>query len=419
MDKGILMYETTLGDDAWSRIHEIGSADILIGIPSHRNGRTIGEVVRAIAEGIATYFPRQRVVVMNADGGSSDNTTRHVLETPMPENVEKLVTVYVGTMGKGTAVRAIFEAAAALEVQACAVIEARAPGITPQWLPTLIHPILDGYDLAVACYQRSAYSAALSDNLAYPLLRLFYNADLREPLAGEFSIAGDVAAEMAGHDIWETDVSRFGINIWLMIQAIVEQKRVAQVDLGYRGETSGEPGLLQDARLLHTIGTLFRSLSVHRKVWQKEAPAQVIPFHGGRCPDRSVPCRACVEELFHAFRQGRKHYLQEWRQVLLPSTLQAVEALASQPSPDTFQFPLPLWVRVALEFAVVYNRGEGDPDKVAEALLPLFYGRAATYVRQTEGMTPAEREQVVQEIVEAFIAAKPFFLKYWAEYQPW
>jgi hypothetical protein len=418
MDRGILMYETTLGDDAWARIHEIGSADILIGIPSHRNGRTIGEVVRAVAEGIATYFPRQRVVVMNADGGSSDNTTRHVLETPMPENVEKLVTVYVGTMGKGTAIRAIFEAAAALEVQACAVIEARAPGITPQWLPSLIQPILSGHDLAVACYQRSAYSAALSDNLAYPFLRLFYNADLREPLAGEFCIAGDVAADMAGHDIWETDVSRFGINIWLMIQALVENKRVVQVDLGYRGETSGEPGLLQDARLLQTIGTLFRSLSVQRKIWQKELPLQRVPFHGGRCPDRPVPCPACADALLRSFLQGRKHYLEEWRQVLMPSTLGAVEALLAH-SAATFEFPLPLWVQVALEFAVVYNRGEGDPDKVAEALLPLFYGRAATYMRQTEGMTPAEREKVVQEIVEAFTAAKPFFLKYWAEYQPW
>ena len=38
-------------------IAEVGKADILVGIPSFNNARTIGHVVRAVQAGLAKYFP--------------------------------------------------------------------------------------------------------------------------------------------------------------------------------------------------------------------------------------------------------------------------------------------------------------------------------------------------------------------------
>ena len=98
--RGILMYESALGDDARRRLREIGRADVVVGIPSHRNARTIGEVVRAVAEGITVYLPNQRVVLVNADGGSSDNTSLRG-DAPVGTNVERLIAVAEDGMGKG------------------------------------------------------------------------------------------------------------------------------------------------------------------------------------------------------------------------------------------------------------------------------------------------------------------------------
>jgi glucosylglycerate synthase len=418
MDKGILMYESTLDADARVRLKEIGWADIVIGIPSHRNGRTIGEVVQAITRGISTYLTGYRVVLMDADGGSSDNTMRSVAEASVPDNVEKVVTNYVGPTGKGTAVRAIFEASAELNAKACMVVEARAHGITPEWLPALLTPVLSGQDMALACFQHSAYAAALTDNLAYPFLRVFFDADLREPLVTECCIAGSLAAEMAGEDVWETDVARFGINVWLALRALDEKQRVIQVDLGYRGESGAEPGALTDAHFLHTVGTLFRALGIHRHLWQKNPPERVIPFHGERSADRFVPSRDCVPALLDGLYVGQQHYESEWRRVLYPDTLQAVLDQLRQPR-ESFGFPARLWARVAIEFAVNYNRGEGDPDKVIESFLPLYCGRAAAYVGQTQHLTPAARETVAQEIVQTFADMRPLFFDLWSEYQTW
>jgi hypothetical protein len=54
------------------QLKEIKEADILIGIPSYNNARTIGHVVRAVMAGLAKYFPKARAVLVNSDGGSTD-----------------------------------------------------------------------------------------------------------------------------------------------------------------------------------------------------------------------------------------------------------------------------------------------------------------------------------------------------------
>ena len=56
------------------QLKEIKEADILIGIPSYNNARTIGHVVRAVMAGVAKYFPKAKAVLVNSDGGSTDGT---------------------------------------------------------------------------------------------------------------------------------------------------------------------------------------------------------------------------------------------------------------------------------------------------------------------------------------------------------
>ena len=411
----ILMYDTSLGRDARRRIKQIRWADVLIGIPTHRNARTLGEVLDAVSRGLGLYLSNRRVVLMDADGGSSDNTVREFVELDVPRNVEKLIVAYEGPTGKGTAIRSIFGAAVALAVKACAVVEARAPGISPDWMPGLIDPAFRGDDIVFGCYERSAYAAALTDNLAYPFVRMFCNADLRDPLASEFCVSRGAAEELANWDIWETDVTRFGVNAWIAMHCLARGLRISQAGLGFRGEGSGEPGALGDARFTQSIGTLFRLLSIHRRFWQSSPPEHHIPSLGDYCSGRVLPCPECGASLVNAVYDGRSRYEAMWRRVLASRTLKAFLSLLDGPG-DEFVFPLDLWVRIVLEFAVVYNEGEGDPDRVIEALLPIFPAPAATYMRETEGLSTAQREQVVQQICDAFLGARTPFLQKWNRY---
>jgi len=48
-------------EDIHARLTEIGKADILVGIPSYNNARSIGHVVRAVQAGLAKCtFPKEK-----------------------------------------------------------------------------------------------------------------------------------------------------------------------------------------------------------------------------------------------------------------------------------------------------------------------------------------------------------------------
>lgn len=417
-ESGILRYETTLNPEARERVKEIGWADLLVGIPSYRNGRTIGEVLEAVTEGIATYLPDKRVVLMNADGDSTDNTVTKVKEIEISPNVKKLCIVYKGKSGKGLAIRSILEAAACLETKACVVVEARAPGICPEWLPRLVKPVLAGDDIAFACYNKSAYGASLADNLFYPFLRVFLSADLREPLCSEFCIRTELGEKLAGKDVWETDVAQFGVNVWIAIQALVEGWDISQVPLGFRGDPSGEPGDLLDTRFEHSVGTLFRLLTVHEDLWRKGPPHRHLPFSRPWNLDVTPPCRDCIGDLMDGMHEGWEVYGEDWEAILSSETFSEVTNLLAQDKGE-FVFSENLWASVVMEFAMSHNRGDGDPDRIGKSLLPLFYGRTATYVEQTKELTLAEREAIVHKVVAAFLDLKSSFIRQWSQYDSW
>src|SRR6476620_7067980 len=74
-------------------VARIGSAAIMVGIPSFKNAATIGYVARAAQAGLVQYFPDLRPVLVNADAGSPDGTQRVMVETEPPDSVERILLV--------------------------------------------------------------------------------------------------------------------------------------------------------------------------------------------------------------------------------------------------------------------------------------------------------------------------------------
>src|SRR5258705_12861356 len=98
----------TLDEQLRSGISRIGSADVVVGIPSFRNAATIGYVAATAAKGLQEYFPGARVAIVNADGGSEDGTPDRVVEGA--SGVPVAVGRYIGPPGKGSPFRARFTA---------------------------------------------------------------------------------------------------------------------------------------------------------------------------------------------------------------------------------------------------------------------------------------------------------------------
>src|ERR1700736_4420697 len=70
----VLAEESILTDDFLRELMNVGEVDILVGLPTYNDAATAGRVVQAVRAGLLKYFPRQREVIINADGGSKDAT---------------------------------------------------------------------------------------------------------------------------------------------------------------------------------------------------------------------------------------------------------------------------------------------------------------------------------------------------------
>src|SRR6266581_2818989 len=69
-----LAEDNFLTDDFLRQLINVGEVDILVGLPTHNNAKTIGSIVHKVQSGILSGFPRERAVIINADGRARDGT---------------------------------------------------------------------------------------------------------------------------------------------------------------------------------------------------------------------------------------------------------------------------------------------------------------------------------------------------------
>src|SRR5690242_6184382 len=328
-----------LPDDARRAAESIGQAGIVIGIPSYNNGRTIGHVVRAANAGLSKYFPHLTGVVINSDGGSTDNTREAVLSARVEDGHLMLLSTpmgvghrfsfpYHGIPGKGSAFRLIFQMAAALGARACAVIDSDLRSITPEWIEHLVRPVLlAGFDFVAPYYQRHKYDGSITNSIVYPLTRSLYGLRVRQPIGGEFGVSARLVHRYLERDDWETDIARYGIDIWMTTIAIAEGFRVCQSFLGAKLHDAKDPGSDLSAMLHQVVGSVFMLMREYESVWQKRTGSVPAELFGFRFDVGLEPIAVNVERMITAFCSGCSELGEVWKLALQPETYAAVAAL--------------------------------------------------------------------------------------------
>jgi glucosylglycerate synthase len=306
---------TPLTPPTEARIQEIGSAEVLVGIPSYNNADTVAHVVRAVSVGLAKHFPGRRAVLVNSDGGSSDQTPaivartaidfEHLFIADQQSILHRIVTPYHGIPGKGSAFRTIFEIARRLNARACAVVDADLRSISPEWIELLLRPILEeGYDYVAPYYLRHKYDGTITNSLAYPLTRALYGRRVRQPIGGEFGFSGALAAHYLDQHVWESEVARFGIDIWMTTEAIASGARICQSFLGAKIHNPKDPSADLSAMLTQVMGALFALMEKHEVLWSRLEGSQPVPLFGFTYEVGVEPVHVNMERMVLHYRQG-------------------------------------------------------------------------------------------------------------------
>lgn len=411
--------------DTESLLEAIGTADILVGIPSFNNAATVGHVVRAVSAGLAKYFPGYRAVLVNADGGSSDQTSAIVAHTMVDLDplfisdrqsaLHRIVTPYHGIPGKGSAFRTIFEIARRLNVAACAVVDSDLRSITPEWMELLLHPIIkEGYDYVAPYYRRHKYDGTITNSIAYPLTRALYGLCVRQPIGGEFGFSGHLAQHYLEKHVWESDVARFGIDIWMTTEAITSGAKVCQSFLGAKIHNPKDPAADLSSMLMQVVGALYALMEAHPTSWIPITSSQPIPIFGFQYEVGVEPVHVNVERMVTLFHLGLTDLESIWTRILTEDSMRQLAQLRDVAVQD-FRIPDPLWVQVIYDAALAYHRSVLPREHLLKALTPLYLGKTASFVLDTQGLTSAEAERHVEALCQTFEKQKDYLVTRWPQ----
>lgn len=410
------MTAATLPEQVKADLERIGAAELIVGLATDGPSPTVPAVAAAIRAGLDTHFPGHAVAVIHVDSAASAETVAQL--TP---GLGDLRTVHVRPphhstdveLERSEAVERILDLGRRLEARAIVVLNSDSAGTTADWVQALGEPVLkEGYGFVLPIYQRNRYEGTLTQTVVVPFVRALFGRQLVHPLAGEFACSGDAADFLLKQDVWSTDLGRHGLEFWLPVAAMERRLPLGQAVLGRRivsPQRHPEP-------LGHAVGrvanALFSLAERFETAWLDVRGSEAVRTFGAPSEPLIESAAIDPERMQVGFRQGVRDLLPIWERILAPENLGDVLALGER-SPERFRFRDRLWARVVYDFLLAYRTRVVYRSHVAQALAPLYLGRAASLVLETRHRPVSAMSQMAERLGRAFEEEKPYLVDRW------
>lgn len=384
--------------------------DIVVGIPSFNNAGTIAHVIGTAVRGLARHFGGRPSLVLNSDGGSPDGTPdvamdaarAAVAELPAETaaRIEARTLRYRGPSGKGSAFLEIFETAVRRGAKGLVVLDADLRSVAPDWIERLGAPTVEGRaDLVAPLYQRHKFDGTITNSIVFPMTDALFGGGVRQPIGGDFGVSGRLAELYASKPVWDTDVARFGVDLWMTTTALAEGFAVAQAHLGAKVHDPKDPGQHLAGMLVQVVGTAFVLLETYEDVWTMEVVAPPAPILSEPRTVQLDPVRVNAAGMEEQFRFGVENLDSVYAACLPPRVLAELQELAAGERPDISDH---LWARIIISYAIAHHRRVISRDQLVRSLTPLYLGRTATFVRRNAETTDEEAEADVRRLAGVF-----------------
>jgi glucosylglycerate synthase len=425
-----LLDDKALTKELVEHVSELEGCRVLCGIPSFNNAGTIGHVVRAVEAGLRRYFPDVPSAIVISDGGSEDGTPQAALEatTTADEDLllidrkaaipKRTVITYPGISGKGSAFRGIFTVAKILNAEACGVFDSDLRSVTPQWVENLVGPVLwHEQDFVAPIYARHKYDGTITNAIAYPLTAALYGYRLRQPIGGDFGFSGSLAEHWTKKDVWDTDVARYGIDIWMTTIALTEGFRVCQATLGAKLHDPKDPGAHLGPMFRQVVGSLFALAGRYVNRWIDVNEIKTVPTYGFRAATTAEEIKVRSGRLTWRFIEGYMKYREIWEYILARETQSAVMRATDEAAERTEGFVLPfeVWAHIVYDYLVAFNAKLVDVSSLLDSLIPLYFARTATFIQEAAGDDQTQAEERIARFGDLFLERKGYLRARWEE----
>ena len=379
----------------------MGDIDILVGIPSYNNEETIGFVVEQVDKGLRKYFPKKKALIVDSDGSSSDGTQK-AFENAVTETEKHFVKYKNPVPGKWSAFKEIWEIGLEKGAKQFVVVDSDLRSIKPEWINKMVTPLEGKTDYCTPYYSRHKYDGTITNQICFPLMYGLFCHNIRQPIGGDFSFSSRLAKFWLNQDVWQSNVAKFGIDIFMTSNAILNGFEVKQVFLGSKVHDAKDPAENLKPMFEQVVGTLFGIVSRQKEKWEtlKEVKQVEVLAKEGFVEPQELSVNA--EKMLNNFVEGRKEQEKNWQDILSSEVFEEVQAMEN-PSIES-----ELWSKIVFDSIAAFK---GNENKVIDALIPLWLGRNYSFIQETKEMANEEAEKRIIAQGKLFFANRKYLVE--------
>lgn len=383
---------------------KIKKADIIVGIPSFNEADGIGFVTKKNDSGLNRYFPSSRNVIINTDNNSPDNTKEAFLRTKT-KTPKIYISTRQGILGKGNNLYNFFNKVTRLNGKIVIIVDADLKSIESEWIKKLGRPIEKGFDFILPLYERNEYDGSITNHICYPLVYGLLGMNIRQPIGGEFAFSRILIDYLLKKD-WTRNVRNYGVDIFLTLNAIFGNFKIAQTDLRNKIHKPSTPRL--GPMFFQVADTIFRSLVQNKKEWLKDVKDYTPPILY-RAKNHAKPQKLPVD-----YKDLKQKSLYEFslhyealKKYLPANIYRDLEKMYFQNK--ILNINTNLWIKILYEMLYAYDRSNSKMN-VIRALRPLYFGRTVSFIKKTLELSTQESERKIQHQAERFYKNRNYLL---------
>jgi hypothetical protein len=412
-----------ISDELLASLMAVGQVDVLVGLPTLNHAASVGAVVRAAHAAFHRELARQRTLLMNVDGGSTDGTPEVVRDASIDERDtflasqslrtrHRISTPYHGVPGKRAALRILFAAAELLDARTVVILDPEVANASAERIAALARPIEAGAaDYVSPAYARHPCDGPLVTQLVRPLFRAAFGVPLREPLATERACSRAFAVHCLEQPHWENESLRAGIDLWLSAEACSADFRVTEVHTGPRHLAAhARPGI--GDVVPQVLDAFCACLTLEEAAWCRDGrvPAPVA-FHDPVWAQEPASSRE-LDGLVPVFRREM-----ESLEPILAGALnrQSLTALTQAARDEPPRIPDAVWAGVVFQIVAAYRAARVSREHLLRAAVPAYLGRVAAFAAETRGVPAAAVAARLEELCAQFERSRPLLVELWTE----
>jgi len=375
--------------------------DIIVGIPSFNEADNINFVAEQVDKGLQKYYPNKRALIVNCDGGSTDDT-RKVFLGAKTLTEKKFVQTPPKVTGKGNSFKLLFKIVQTLKADAVMVVDADLRSITEDWVKYLLEPVFQGYDYITPLYSRHKYDGTITNFICFPLVYGLIGKNIRQPIGGDFSFSGKLADYWLNQQ-WYPTTGMYGIDIFMTTHAIFGNFKIAQTGLGAKIHKPSAPKL--SAMFTQVVSTLFENILKNKEKWIQINSVEETKLFGLQKMD---PAQDLTVDKDRILETASSQYDED----LLHKALgeQNFSQIKEMFSSKKVHITAELWCNCVYDIIVAFSKSNNKED-VINALKSLYFARVYSFIYDTETMSNEEAEQEILKQAKLFFEKRDYLIK--------